>query len=75
MQKGLLIIFVLLLGGSFVSSKACADEEVGQRLYVKTSAEGDYYVKAIPKTSYGLEGQTKVYRVTEKDDILFSIEK
>lgn len=58
---------VLILGFSIHSY---ADEEAGNRTYVIASEYGQFYAKSVPSESYGLKGQTKVYRVGKEEDVL-----
>jgi hypothetical protein len=52
-----------LLALIVLATSARADEEGGNRAYVRASEWGAFYAKSVPATTYGTEGYTQVYRV------------
>ena len=46
-----------------LATSARADEEGGNRAYVRASEWGAFYGKSVPATTYGTEGYTQVFRV------------
>ncbi len=69
MKKLFAIIFVFGISIS-LTQLSFADDEAGNRPYVKSNEWGGFYAKSIPAESYGLKGKTKIYQVTDKDDLL-----
>ena len=64
----LLAIFSLTL---LTISPAFADEETGNRAYVKGSEYGQLYAKCVPAESYGIKGTCRVFLVgPEQDELL-----
>ena len=69
MKKTLTFFFIFGLS-ALLCQFSFADDEAGNRPYVKASPWGSFYAKSIPAEGYGLKGKTKVYQVTDKDDLL-----
>src|SRR3990167_1569521 len=62
-----LIYFLLIsLHGQYIF----ADDEAGNKMYVKSSECGQYYAKSIPEESYGFKGKTLIFKVDKDSDEL-----
>lgn len=61
-----LILLISLVGIEFAHS----DQEAANAPYVSVAMGGRCYAKSIPSTSYGNEGETKVYQVMKGNDVL-----
>lgn len=48
-----------------LAAGARADQEAGNRAYVRASEWGAFYAKSVPAAAYGIEGYTQVFRVAE----------
>ena len=52
-----------LLALSVLAASARADQEAGNRAYVRASEWGAFYAKSVPAAAYGTEGYTQIFRV------------
>ena len=62
----------LLLALGVPATDARADDEAGNRAYVRASEWGSFYAKSVPAAPYGTKGYTQIFRVTAEgsDELL-----
>jgi hypothetical protein len=66
-KKHTLLLWIIVLAGTVLTR---ADEEAGNRVYVRSAQYGARYAKCIPSGSYGTNGQTQIFLAAKTNDIL-----